>query len=207
VSPPVADEAQADVAPSARRLPSDATVPHRPDSAPAPGAQLPSHYRWCFGCGADHETGLHLRMRAGEGLVVHGEFTVTEHHQGAPGLAHGGVLAAAFDEMLGAANWLLGHPVVTGRLECDFKRPVPVGAILRIDAEIVGVAGRKVYARATGRLEDDAVAVNAFALFVQVPLEHFRTHGNAEQVERAIADRARGGPAWRAGDRGVEVNP
>ncbi|MEY2823137.1 MAG: hypothetical protein RLZZ485_773 [Actinomycetota bacterium] len=30
-----------------------------------------------------------------------GQFVVTDQHQGAPGLAHGGLLALAFDEALG----------------------------------------------------------------------------------------------------------
>ena len=65
-----------------------------------------------------------MSITAGEGLTVSGDFTVTEHLQGAPGLAHGGLLTAAIDEILGSLNWLLAGPAVTGRLECDFRRPV-----------------------------------------------------------------------------------
>jgi acyl-coenzyme A thioesterase PaaI-like protein len=145
-----------------------------------------------------------MRVFAGTDLSVVGEFTVTEHHQGAPGLAHGGLLAAAFDEVLGALNWLLAHPAVTARLETDFRRPVPVGSVLRIDARITGAKGRKVWTSAVGRLTgpDGPVAVTAAALFVQVPLEHFRDHGSAEHVAAAIEDRASGGPSWS-----FEVNP
>lgn len=184
--------------------PDDAVLPARSQYAPDVGTAIPSHYRWCFGCGDDHPTGLHLRLSAGAGLSVVGEFTVTEHHQGAPGLAHGGLLAAAFDEVLGACNWLLAHPAVTARLETDFRRPVPVGAVLWIAAEITGALGRKVWTRATGRLggPDGPVAVTAAALFLQVPLEHFRDHGTAEHVAAAIEDRATGGPSWS-----FEVNP
>ena len=107
--------------------PPDAVLPMRAPHAPPPGATIPSHYRWCFGCGTEHPTGLHMRITAGEGLTVVGDFLVTEHHQGAPGLAHGGLLTAAVDEILGSLNWLLAGPAVTGRLECDFRRPVPVG--------------------------------------------------------------------------------
>ncbi len=183
----------------------------RAASAPAPGSDIPTHYRWCFGCGSDHPTGLHLTVTAAEGLAVRGEFRVTEHHQGAPGLAHGGLLMCAVDETLGALNWLLAEPAVTGRLECDFRRPVPVGSRLHIEAEVVGVKGRKVFTRAVGRLDDPdgPIAVTATALFVQVPLAHFVANGNPEQIQQAIADRASGGPAWRPdGSSGaVEVNP
>ena len=191
--------------------PSDAVIPQRAPHAPAPGDAIPSHYRWCFGCGSEHPTGLHMSITAGEGLTVSGRFTVTEHHQGAPGLAHGGLLTAALDEILGSLNWLLAGPAVTGRLECDFRRPVPVGSVLHIDAEVVGVKGRKVFTRAIGRLDgpEGQVAVSAAALFVQVPLEHFVHYGSAEHVQRAIDDRAAGGPVWRLEGEGraVEVNP
>jgi hypothetical protein len=74
--------------------PSDAVLPLRSSNAPAPGEPIPSHYRWCFGCGSEHPTGLHMRITAREGLAVSGVFTVSEHHQGAPGLAHGGLLGS-----------------------------------------------------------------------------------------------------------------
>jgi acyl-coenzyme A thioesterase PaaI-like protein len=191
--------------------PADAVLPLRSPNAPAPGTPIPSHYRWCFGCGSEHPTGLHMRITAREGLSVAGVFVATEHHQGAPGLAHGGLLTAAFDEILGSLNWLLAGPAVTARLECDFRRPVPVGSELHIDAEVVGVKGRKVFTRAIGRLDspDGPVAVSAAALFIQVPLQHFVDHGTAEHVQQAIADRANGGPAWRpVGEQhNVELNP
>ena len=191
--------------------PPDAVLPMRSPNAPAPGEPIPSHYRWCFGCGSDHPTGLHMRITAGEGLSVSGVFTASEHHQGAPGLAHGGVLTTAIDEILGSLNWLLAGPAVTGRLECDFRRPVPVGSDLLIDAEVVGIKGRKVFTKAVGRLgaADGPVAISAAALFIQVPLQHFVDHGTAEHVRQAIDDRANGGPAWRpiGEEHTVEVNP
>lgn len=184
--------------------PPDAVLPERNPNAPAPGQPIPSHYALCYGCGTDHETGLHLAVVAGEGLSLTGRFTVTEHHQGAPGLAHGGLLSAAFDDALGSLNWLLTAPAVTARLETDFRRPVPVGSTLFIEAEVVGVKGRKVFTRATGRLDapDGPVALTAAALFIQVPLEHFTTHGRPEDVERAREDRA----VRRSVDN-LEVNP
>lgn len=146
-----------------------------------------------------------MRVIAGRDLSVAGEFEVTEHHQGAPGLAHGGLLAAAFDEVLGALNWLLRVPAVTARLETDFQRPVPVGRILHIDAWIVGTVGRKVYTRAVGRLDgaNGDVVLTSHALFVQVSMEHFSSHGRDSDVARAAAERAEEGghvSTW-------EINP
>jgi acyl-coenzyme A thioesterase PaaI-like protein len=159
-------------------LPEGAVLPARHPDAPAPGEELPVHYSQCFACGGT-ESGLHMRVRAGEGLTVQGRFLVTDHHQGAPGLAHGGLLACAFDEVLGMLGMLTHIPAVTGRLETDFRRPVPVDSTLHIHAQVDGVVGRKIYTSAVGRLgaEDGPVALTAQGLFIEVGLEHFRTHG------------------------------
>ncbi len=174
--------------PSAYALPDGASLPERVSHAPRLGDQIPSHFKSCFGCGEDHETGLHMRMTAGEGLTIDGAFTVTKHHQGAPGLAHGGLLSAAIDEVLGSLNWLLGDPAVTGRLECKFLKPVPVGSVLHIHAEILGKERRKVFAVATARLNspDGPVAVDASAIFIQVTVEHFLKYGDGSGVQAAM---------------------
>lgn len=184
--------------------PPNASPPQRHPDAPAPGERIASHYPDCFGCGPDHPTGLHMQLTAGPDCSIVASFVVTEHHQGAPGLAHGGLLTAAFDEALGTVTWLLRVPAVTVHLEVDFRRPVPVGSTLVIDAECTAVAGRKIYSQATGRLGDAAgpVAVEARSVFVSVPLEHFRTYGRPEDIERYVAS--------VAGDQVVhafEVNP
>ncbi len=158
-------------------------MPARHPDAPAPGTKLGPHYAQCFGCGDEIDGGLRLRTETGDGATVIAQFTVTEAHQGAPGLAHGGLLACAFDEALGATvGQLLRRPAVTGRLETDFLRPVPVGSTLHIAGRLDGVAGRKVYASADGRLDapDGPVALRARALFVIVDFSHFVEHGSAD---------------------------
>ena len=83
-----------------------------------------------------------------------------------------------------------------------------MGSELLLEARITGVHGRKVFMEAQGRFVDGSIAVSAAAMFVSVPLQHFLTHGNSEQVHQALADRASGGPAWRgAGNDDVEINP
>jgi acyl-coenzyme A thioesterase PaaI-like protein len=160
-------------------------VPH--PKAPGPGSELGIHFGECFGCGDEIEAGLHLKSMIGEGHVVHSQFLVTAAHQGAPGLAHGGLLACAFDEALGATvGNLLHKPAVTGRLETDFRRPVPVGSTLYIAAKLDGMAGRKIYVSADGRLgaEGGPIAVRARALFVVVDFQHFTNHGDPEALTK-----------------------
>jgi acyl-coenzyme A thioesterase PaaI-like protein len=165
--------------------PEGAALPERHPLAPPEGTQIPSHFGHCFGCGQLHPTGLHLVARAGTALDLTAEFTVTENHQGAPGLAHGGLLSLAFDEALGKLMWLIRSPAVTARLETDFMKPVPIGTTLHITAHITGQVKRKVYTEAIGRLNgpDGEIAVRAAALFVIVPMSHFMSNAPAEYLE------------------------
>ncbi|MBB3075488.1 PaaI family thioesterase [Streptomyces violarus] len=189
---------------AALQPPADAVRPVRHPDAPAPGELLGAHYGQCFGCGGDQPHGLHLEARAGEGVSLTAEFTVQPAHQGAPGLAHGGVLASALDEALGSLNWLLRTIAVTGRLETDFVGPVPVGTTLHLQAEVTAVAGRKIYSTATGRVggPDGPVAVRADALFVEVKVDHFVDHGRQAEIQAAMND-----PNQVRRARAFEVNP
>ncbi|MFH8610223.1 PaaI family thioesterase [Streptomyces sp. NPDC018029] len=184
--------------------PADAIAPVRHPDAPAPGELIGAHYEHCFGCGEGQAHGLHLAARAGEGVTVTAEFTVREAHQGAPGLAHGGILATALDETLGSLNWLLRVIAVTGRLETDFVRPVPLGTVLFLEAEVTAVAGRKIYSTATGRIggPDGPVAVRADALFIEVKVEHFIDNGRPEEIQAAMNN-----PDQIRRARAFEVNP
>ena len=171
--------------------PVDAVLPTRHPGSPRPGEALGTHYAQCFGCGEDRPDGLKLRVEAGEGVSVAAEFEVTPAHQGAPGLIHGGLLATAFDEVLGSVSWLLGVPTVTGRLETDYLKPVPVGRVVHLRAWCVGRAGRKYYYRAEARLDDPRdgpLAAKAAALFVAVKLEHFVENGRGEEVQTVLDD-------------------
>jgi acyl-coenzyme A thioesterase PaaI-like protein len=147
---------------------------------------LPSHYERCFGCGRDHPTGLHLEMSGDDqALRVEGSFVVTEHHQGAPGLAHGGVISAAVDEGMGYLLWLVQSPAVTAKLEVDYRRPVPVGSRLELEGHIERTHGRKIYASMVGRVEG-RVAVEARAMYLKVRVEHFIPH--AERMGERMGD-------------------
>lgn len=81
----------------------------------------------CFGCGPDHPTGFRLAyQRDGEGVLA--RFTPGEHHQGPPGLMHGGLVATVADE---TAAWALiaktGKFGFTTSFECKLHRAVRVG--------------------------------------------------------------------------------
>ena len=185
--------------------PDGAMIPQRHPKAPPIGSQIPSHFGHCFGCGELHPTGLHLIAHAGEGQNLTAVFTVTEDHQGAPGLAHGGLLSLAFDEALGKLMWLIRSPAVTARLETDFLLPVPLGTVLHISAAITGQVNRKVYCSAVGRIDsvNGPIAVRAAALFVVVPMQHF-----LDNAPKAYLDHVTAHPELLAFvDPEFEINP
>jgi len=157
-----------------------------PDEAVADNelVPLPSHYRSCFGCGEDHPTGLHMQVR-GRKDRVEGSFEVTEHHQGAPGLAHGGVIAAAVDEVMGFLIYLLAAPAVTVHLEVNFRKPVPVGSRLDLETHVDRIDGRKVYSTLTGRV-DGTVHVEASSIYLKVEYGHFAPYlkRSGEKLDR-----------------------
>jgi acyl-coenzyme A thioesterase PaaI-like protein len=185
--------------------PEGSPIPERHAMAPVAGSKIPSHFGHCFGCGELHPTGLHLVAYAGTGLDITAEFTVNENHQGAPGLAHGGLLSLAFDEALGKLMWLLRSPAVTGRLETDFIKPVPMGSTLHITAEITGQVNRKVYTSAIGRLNspDGEIAVRAAALYIIVPMDHFMNNAPKEY----LAQMAKTPELMAFVDPTFEINP
>ena len=153
------------------------------DGPPLPGTLLPSHYRECYGCGPELDFGLRMETKVGSQGTIVANLLVTDAHQGAPGLIHGGVLAAAFDESLGALSWLTRTPAVTARLETDFRRPIPVGSDLRIEAWIESENGRKSWRSAVATFGGGDEAARAHGLFVEVPRDHFKRHGRKTSTD------------------------
>lgn len=171
-------------------------APH-PD-APAIGAELSEHYAGCFACGQG-EGGLRMRFRVVAALELEAVVVLAAHHQGAPGLAHGGVLSAVFDESLGALQVFVQEPAVTASLTTEFRAPVPVGTRLHVRSRLDGRDGRKLHVSAQARLgsADGPVAATARGLFLVVPPDHFTRHGRPEDVAAARAAGAAPRPfAW-----------
>ena len=95
----------------------------RGDSLPVrskrePGS-LPPHYPTCFGCGPDAEFGMHVVARK-VGEEIHATYTFSPKHSGAPGIAHGGTVAALVDDVCGFLLFVVqaagGDPQARGRV-------------------------------------------------------------------------------------------
>jgi acyl-coenzyme A thioesterase PaaI-like protein len=86
---------------------------------------------------------LHIWL---DGDRVVGWAEYAHQYEGPPGCVHGGFVAAAFDDLLGAAQTLSGIAGFTGTLTIRMLRPTPL--LRRIDYEggVTKVEGRKIFA-------------------------------------------------------------
>jgi acyl-coenzyme A thioesterase PaaI-like protein len=89
-----------------------------------------------------------LRFRH-EGERTLATATYAVQHEGPPGHVHGGVVAAAFDELLGVAQMAAGAAGFTGSLTVRFHRPTPLHVPITYDARVEGREGRKLTMIAT----------------------------------------------------------
>lgn len=137
-----------------------------------PGDELPPHQPNCFGCGPRNQAGLHLRCHLTDDGVA-GRFMLTAAHEGGPGIAHGGVVAAVLDDLFGFLLYRTGKPMVTVRLEIDYRRPITLDTEYDARAHIESQEGRKVWCAGALLGDDGIVVAEARGLFLQVGFEHF----------------------------------
>jgi acyl-coenzyme A thioesterase PaaI-like protein len=126
------------------------------------------HHDLCFGCGQANLFGLQLELEAAPGGGVEGRFFVKQDHQGPPGYAHGGVLAAALDEAMALLVHEEGTLALTGRLEIDLLAPAPVGAFVTVSAELESGDDRKLELTAQASGEGGERLASARGTFVRV---------------------------------------
>jgi acyl-coenzyme A thioesterase PaaI-like protein len=136
------------------------------DKAPPrrqPGSAL------CFVCGQENPHGLRVSF-FDDGEKVWTDFTPADHHQGWPGVLHGGIVSALLDETIGRVAFLHDRWVQTARLALRFHKPAPLGqrlvasGILTRDARrLMEMEGKLVVAE-TGEL-----LAEASGTFVRLP--------------------------------------
>lgn len=104
--------------------------------------------------------------------VVHGKVSFGSAYEGPPGCVHGGWIAAAFDEVLGATQSLSGSGGMTAYLKVDYRKPTPLHESLRFEGELERTEGRKIYT--VGRLfHGDVLTAEASALFISIDFSTF----------------------------------
>jgi len=99
--------------------------------------------------------------------VMHGRAVFGAPYCGPPEHVHGGVVAAVFDELLGAVNVAHGLGAMTGTLTIRYRRPVPLYEEIRMEGRPAGVDGRKVYAEGSF-WHGDTLLAEAEGIFIQI---------------------------------------
>lgn len=150
------------------------------------------HHDACFGCGPGQPDGVHLELaRRGDHALA--RVVLDEHLSGPPGAAHGGIPALILDEALGTTvNLLHQRPSVTGTLTVEYLAPTPIGAPVDAEAWLRDTDGRKAFVEGVVRHAGE-VCARGEAVFIQVPVEHFR--GNRDLGRAAVVPAERPVPA------------
>jgi hypothetical protein len=101
------------------------------------------------------------------GEVAIGSVTFGPPFEGIPGHVHGGIVAAAFDQVFGYLQTKQGVGSLTSVLTVRYRRPTPLLAPLRIEARVVDVSGRRsnVVAR---MVSGETVTADAEGIFIAI---------------------------------------
>jgi len=93
-----------------------------------------SHHELCFGCGQANLFGLQLELEPDGEDGASGRFFVKQDHQGAPGSAHEGVIAAALSEAMSLLADRFQPELHPTRVELALLGPAPVGTFVTVKA-------------------------------------------------------------------------
>ncbi len=121
------------------------------------------------GCSNPTSVGLEVRFDSDEVIA---DFVLRRAFEGAPGRAHGGIVAAAFDDVTGFVIGRLQEPAFTGELTVRYLAAVPVDEALEIRARLDGRERRKLFISAELRTSD-AVVAKCRAIYITVDLARF----------------------------------
>lgn len=97
----------------------------------------------CFACGTLNVHGIGLELHASDDHCWT-ELALPTRFQGWEGMAHGGIVCTILDEVMAWA--LVDHDMwgVTARMTVEFKRPVPIGRLIRGEGRVAQVRRRLV---------------------------------------------------------------
>jgi len=94
---------------------------------------------YCFVCGPQNPIGLKaVFVLDRQARSACSELILPREFQGWENVVHGGMLSTLLDEAAIYACRTLGERFVTAELQVRFRKPVQVGAPLRVEAFVVG---------------------------------------------------------------------
>lgn len=140
--------------------------------AAADGDPLPPHSSHCAGCGPANEASIGLRAsKSASG--VRAFHTFDDRQVGAPGIAHGGLVATVFDDLFGFVLYTVEALAVTRSITVDYLAPFRLHEEYRFEAHIETRVGRRIQMKAEARDGHGQLVGRAVATFVAVGIDHF----------------------------------
>jgi acyl-coenzyme A thioesterase PaaI-like protein len=133
----------------------------------------------CFVCGRQNPIGLRMHFYSGADGCVYADYTPRDEHQSYPGVMHGGLITAMLDEIIGRTAIAHNLWCMTAQLNVRFRKPVPIGAALKLKGEITKKTGRLLEGRGEIRLPDGALAVEATGTYIKIPDEQIAQYQDA----------------------------
>lgn len=109
---------------------------------------------------------------------LHGRVEFGAAYVGPPQSVHGGVIAAAFDELLGSTNLVKGVGGMTGTLTVRYREPTPIGTPVDLEGWVLRVEGRKVFTRGEMR-HAGRLTAEADGIFIGGSMEKLLAHAAA----------------------------
>lgn len=139
-------------------------------------------HRALFVSGTDDPDRFQVRyyVRESDGQV-RGKARLGPGCQGPPAHAHGGSMAALLDELMGLAAWVAGHKVLAQSIQVTFRRPLPLGQVVDLEAYVTSAEGRNVHAAARICGSNGRVIAESTGVFVEVGADRFIAMMNANQ--------------------------
>ncbi len=119
--------------------------------------------------GGSHANGFGLRFELQSDNTLTATYTFDSLKQGAPGIVHGGAIAAVLDEAMTAAIFAAGKPALTVNLMIDYRAIVRIDTPVQITGRVDMIERRKLFTVAKIILPDGTVAAEAKALFITSP--------------------------------------
>lgn len=138
------------------------------------------HFPDCVVSGAANPMGLGMSIWRDEEEAV-ARVRLGHAFEGAPGRAHGGVVASIFDDVMGIVLTIHSTPAFTARLTVSYLAPVPVGVELEFRARRTWREGRKLFIAAEATQNGNVLA-EAEGLFIALPPERFGLPPDPEEV-------------------------
>ena len=127
-----------------------------------------SEFQQNFVHGLRNPHGLQLQFEV-EDERIFTVWTADERHVGFPGFVHGGLIAAALDDVMGRWAALHRRFLVTARIEIRYRDAAPLHVPLRIEGWASRMLRRSLHAEGRVLLPDGGVVAEATGTYLPLP--------------------------------------